>query len=82
ENAGKGALQKSLDNWFSTEWEPIFKDDENQSIKDKEANKTFKMQHYVDKIAKYMDAKEAEKAGQPQEPAHYEKMENLPVIGK
>jgi len=81
ENDGKGALQKKLDRWTQEEWEPAFEGDENQSIKDKEANEHFTLQHYFDKAEKYMEKKEAEEAGQPQEPAHYEKINQLPVIG-
>ena len=29
-----------------------------------------------------MDKKEEEEQGRPKEPAHYEKLNNLPVIGK
>ena len=78
---GGGALQKSLDEWTQKEWEPAFEGDVNQSNKDQEANEHFTLQHYVDKAGKYMDKKDAEEAGKPQEPAHYEKMESLPVIG-
>ena len=78
---GEGALQKSLDEWTKKEWEPTFKGDEEQAQKDAQANEHFTMQHYVDKIDKYLEAKEANRT-EPKEPAHYEKMESLPVIGK
>jgi len=78
----KGAMQKSLDSWLENEWEPTFEDDVNQTKLDKEAEDRFTIQHYIDKVDKYMDKKEAEKEGQPYEPAHYEKMKELPVIGK
>ncbi len=81
ENKGQGALQKNLDAWTQENWEPAFEGDENQSIKDKEANKHFNLQHYVDKVEKYMEKKEAEKEGQPEETPHYEKVNKLPVIG-
>ena len=81
-NKGEGAMQKSLDTWLEKEWEPAFKGDANQTKQDKAAAEHFTLQHYVDKAGKYMDKKEAEKAGKPQEPAHYEKMQSLPVIGK
>lgn len=81
ESKGQGALQKKLDAWTQEEWEPAFEGDENQSIKDEEANEHFNLQHYVDKVGKYMEKKEAEKEGEPQEPAHYEKISKLPVIG-
>jgi hypothetical protein len=79
---GKGALQQSLDTWTKEEWEPAFEGDLNQTEKDKAANEHFTIQHYVDKAGKYFDKKEEENAGKPKEPAHYEKLESLPVIGK
>lgn len=79
---GKGALQQSLDTWTDEEWEPAFVGDVNQSEQDKAAHEHFTIQHYVDKAGKYLDKKEEENAGKPKEPAHYEKMESLPVIGK
>jgi hypothetical protein len=79
---GQGAMQKSLDTWSKEEWEPAFAGDVNQSEQDKAANEHFTIQHYVDKAEKYLDKKEEENAGKPKEPAHYEKMESLPVIGK
>ena len=78
---GKGALQKSLDEWFNEEWFPAFEGDVEQAKADKNATATFTLQHYVDKVGKYMDYKDAAKAGQPQEPAHYEKIKSMPVIG-
>jgi len=79
---GQGALQQSLDTWTKEEWEPAFEGDVNQSEQDKAANEHFNLQHYFDKVEKYMDKKEEENAGKPKEPSHYEKMESLPVIGK
>jgi hypothetical protein len=79
---GKGALQQSLDTWTKEEWEPAFEGDANQSMQDKAANEHFTIQHYVDKAGKYFDKKEEENADKPKEPAHYEKLESLPVIGK
>ena len=79
---GQGAAQKSLDTWTKEEWEPKFKGDANQTKADKEANKHFTLQHYVDKIENYMNKKELQEAGKPKEPANYEKMNKLPVIGK
>jgi len=79
---GQGAMQKSLDTWTKEEWEPAFEGDVNQSEKDKAANEHFTIQHYLDKAGKYLDKKKEENAGKPKEPAHYEKMESLPVIGK
>jgi len=81
-NKGEGSLQKSLDTWTKEEWEPAFEGDINQSEQDKAANEHFTLQHYFDKAGKYMDKKERENEGKPKEPAHYEKMESLPVIGK
>jgi hypothetical protein len=79
---GKGALQQRLDTWTEKEWEPAFEGDVNQSEQDKAANEHFTIQHYVDKAGKYFDKKEEKNDGKPKEPAHYEKMESLPVIGK
>jgi len=79
---GQGAMQQSLDTWTKEEWEPVFKDDENQTKAGEAAHEHFTIQHYVDKAGKYLDKKEEENAGKPKEPAHYEKIESLPVIGK
>lgn len=78
---GKGALQQSLDEWMSEKWEPAFEGDVEQVEKDKAANEHFTIQHYVDKSKKYLDKKEEEKEGKPQEPSHYEKIKSMPVIG-
>lgn len=80
----KGAMQESLDSWLEEEWNPAFEGDANQSAKDEEAKEHFKLQHYVDKSAKYLEKKEEEKkkSGKADEPAHYEKLESMPVIGK
>ncbi len=79
---GKGALQQSLDTWTEEEWEPAVEGDLNQTQKDEAANEHFTIQHYVDKAGKYFDKKEEENAGKPKEPANYEKLESMPVIGK
>jgi len=83
-NDGQGQMQKSLDEWTKEEWEPAFEGDEEQAQKDKEANEHFTLQHYYDKSYKYLNIKEEEriKAGLDKEPAHYEKINKLPVIGK
>ncbi len=81
EREEKGALQKKLDAWMTEEWNPTFQGDKDQSEKDKEASEHFTIQHYVDKAEKYFKKKEEERKGQPQEPAHYEKISKLPVIG-
>ena len=78
---GKGSLQKSLDTWMEEEWEPAFEDNKEQEVKDEQAKESFKLQHYIDKAKIYMDKKEEENSGKPQEPSHYEKMKSLPVIG-
>lgn len=78
---GKGSLQKSLDTWMEEEWNPVFENNETQKLKDEKAKESFKLQHYIDKAKIYMDKKEADKAGTLQEPAHYEKIKKLPVIG-
>ncbi len=78
---GKGSLQKSLDTWIEKEWEPAFKDNKEQELKDEKAKESFNLQHYIDKAKIYMDKKEEEKLGKPQEPSHHEKMKKLPVIG-
>jgi hypothetical protein len=57
---GQGAMQSGLDTWTKEEWEPAFKDDENQTIKDEEANKHFTIQHYIDKYSKYSKSKDKE----------------------
>lgn len=79
---GQGALQKSLDEWTKKEWEPAFEGDVAQEKEDEAANKNFTLQHYVDKVGKYMKRKEEANAGKPKEPANYEKLNNMPVIGK
>lgn len=79
---GQGSLQKSLNEWFTTEWFPSFEGDEEQAKEDEAANEHFTLQHYVDKATKYMKRKEAANAGKPKEPANYEKLNEMPVIGK
>jgi hypothetical protein len=81
---GQGAMQSGLDTWTKEEWEPAFKDDENQTIKDKEANEHFTIQHYIDKYSKYSKSKdkEWEESGKEKPEANYEKMNKMPVIGK
>jgi len=79
---GQGGIQKSLDKWNEEEWEPAFKNDVNQSAADEKANEHFTIQHYVDKVGNYLEKKKEEEKGKPQEPAHYEKINDLPVIGE
>lgn len=81
-NRGEGSMQKSLDTWTKEEWEPAFKDDKDQAEKDKAANKHFTLQHYFDKSQKYLEKKEKKNKDKPKEPAHYEKIKSLPVIGE
>lgn len=81
---GKGAMQQSLDTWLEEEWNPTFENDPEQAKQEESANKHFTLQHYYDKRIKYLESEEEkqEASGKPKEPAHYEKMESLPVIGK
>ncbi len=80
----KGAMQESLDRWMEEEWNPTFENDAEQAKKDEDANKHFTLQHYYDKRIKYLESEEEKQkaSGKPKEPAHYEKMESLPVIGR
>lgn len=81
---GKGAMQQSLDSWLEEEWNPTFENDAEQAKKEEAAKKHFTLQHYYDKRIKYLESEEEKQkaSGKPKEPAHYEKMESLPVIGK
>lgn len=83
-NKGEGSLQKSLDTWLEEEWDPTFENNPEQAEKEEEAKKHFTLQHYYDKRIKYLESEEKKQkaSGKPKEPAHYEKMESLPVIGK
>lgn len=81
---GKGAIQQSLDTWLEEEWNPTFENDPEQAKKEEAAKKHFTLQHYYDKRIKYLESEEKKQkaSGKPKEPAHYEKMEKMPVIGK
>ncbi len=81
-NKGKGSLQQKLDKWIEEEWDPAFEGDKDQAKKDKAADEHFTLQHYYDKSQKYLGIKKKEDENRSKEPAHYEKMEALPVIGK
>jgi len=78
----KGILQKSLDNWMEEEWNPSFEGNATQAARDENASHNFTLQHYYDKSQIYLEKQEEKKAGIEDEPAHYEKMNQLPVIGK
>lgn len=81
---GQGALQKSLDKWLKEEWNPSFEGNVTESNNDSNASTDFTLQHYYDKSKIYLMKKEEEriKSGEEKEPAHYEKIGSLPVIGK
>ena len=81
---GEGTLQKSLDAWLKEEWNPSFEGNETELSNDTNASTGFTLQHYYDKAQIYLKKKEEERvrSGKAKEPAHYEKMNSLPVIGK
>jgi hypothetical protein len=66
-----GFLQKHLDNWLETEWDPSVKE------KDKETQERFRLQDYVDKASLYMQAHPSDENS-----SHIKKLESMPVIGK
>ena len=79
-----GALQKGLDQWIKEDWDPSFEGNNTQTAKDANATHSFTLQHYYDKSQVYLKKQEDQRreAGEDKEPAHYEKVNALPVIGK
>ena len=66
-----GYLQKELDDWLQTQWNPAVKK------KDAETKKRFELQDYVDKVSLYVKAHQSDS-----NTSHIKKLESMPVIGK
>ncbi len=72
-----GAMQKSLDNWLNKEWTPTVEKDEKIKKINKDKNRNFTLQEYVDKAAVY-SKEDNSSTGR----SHLKEMNSLPVIGK
>jgi hypothetical protein len=68
-----GFLQKSLDNWLKTEWEPTT----STKSKHRDENRSFTLQEYVDKLDVYNNSHVTDEKN-----SHYNRVNNMPVIGK
>lgn len=67
----KGYLQKNLDEWFEKEWDPAVVE------KEKDTQKRFKLQDYVDKASLYIKSQPCDENS-----SNVKRLEKLPVIGK
>ncbi len=72
-----GTMQKGLDSWTKEEWRPAIEQNETIKAQERDKERPFTLQEYVDKAGVYIENK-PEKSG----PSHAEKVESLPVIGK
>ena len=70
-------MQKSLDNWLKEKWTPTI--EKNATIRqiNQDKQRDFTLQEYVDKVEVYLK----ESNTTTQEP-HWQKVNNLPVIGR
>ncbi len=87
-------MQKNTNTWIDEEWTPLTEGkksvtnsdingsdtDDNSTIIDDE-NRSFTLQHYVDKAGVYMDNKKKRDENKTKCPSHLEKMNGMPVIG-
>ena len=72
-----GYLQKKLDHWLTTEWEPNTQE-VTQKYKEKEkGGESFTLQKYVDKAVEYSHSHTCDENN-----THYHYLESLPAIGK
>jgi len=67
----KGYIQRNLDEWLETDWNPAVEE------KEEDTQKRFKLQDYVDKASLYIES-------QPNDinDSNVKKLEMMPVIGK
>jgi hypothetical protein len=77
----KGWMQRNLDEWFKSEWIPFLNDEDNKAIFDRDPNKEFTLQEFVDKWSLYNKQKAEREKGLPPKPSLSRDMQSMPVIG-
>ncbi|QOY52444.1 hypothetical protein [Candidatus Sulfurimonas baltica] len=77
EKTEKGFLQNTMDSWVEKDWTPTIEKDEKIKETNKDEDREFTIQEFIDKASVYNKAHINDEA----EASHVKKMNALPVIG-
>ena len=76
-NKEDGFMQKALDSWLENEWTPATQKNEEIKKIDKDENRNFTLQEYINKMELYNKDKNSTQTDE----SHIKRIDSMPVIG-